>query len=101
MKTYLCLAIVLSATSAFAQTSSWESSPQNWLNSPGNWSNNPRNYGSGNRVYGSDGSLEGYTIPRSDGSVDVYEYPEEHRPAYGSNRGADYSAYGADGYLRR
>ena len=100
MRYYLCLAIVLSATAALAQGSSWEGSTQNWRNNPRNFTNSPNNFGSSNRVYGADGSLEGYVVPQPDGGLNVYSYPDDRRPAYGSQFGSDYSAYGSDGYLR-
>jgi len=56
----------------------WKNSPINWENSPTNWRNSPSNYKNSrmnpNRqgVYDTDGRSSGYTVPRSDGGVNIF-----------------------------
>jgi hypothetical protein len=87
--------LLLASTSAIAQQSPWNSSPNNWdnssanlqnsqhswENSPANWANSKHNLESNRVVRDSSGKPIGYAVPKSDGGANFFDF-DGNRKAY-------------------
>ena len=81
------LVVAIISSSAFAGVTSWEdspnnwdnsinnwdNSPNNWENSPNNWENNPNNWDSDRVIRDNSGNPTGYTVPKSNGGINIYD----------------------------